>query len=175
MNLKLKNGLIKCFTYLLSISGMAVIVIFQYFTSNNPMPTYAKIAVPCLLALLIFFLIYYKSIKEKINRKLIAIETAKELGKAGRSGGIVGPLLETLGIIIPLILIGGIFVVGGEYLSRTGVVLFEVLGMYLVIVIGNIICDANTQAELKRLEREKAEELAGKIAEKIENLPNKYE
>ena len=79
MNLKLKNGLIKCFTYLLSISGMALIVIFQYFTSNNPMPTYAKIAVPCLLALLIFFLIYYKSIKEKINRKLIAIETAKEI------------------------------------------------------------------------------------------------
>lgn len=175
MNTKLKNGLIKAFTYLLSLSGMAVVVVFQYFTNNNPMPTWAKVVVPCLLALLIAFLVYYKSLKQKINRKLIAIETAKELGKRGKTGSVVANLLETMGIVIPLLLISAIFVIGGQYLQRTGVVLFEILGMYTVIIIGNICCDFNTKEEIKKKEAAMAEDLANKVAEKIENLPKKYE
>jgi len=167
MDLKFKNGLIKAFCYLLSCTGMAVIVVFQYFANNNPMPTWAKIAVPCLLALLILFLVYYKSIKEKINRKLIAIETAKEMGKAGQTNTIVANILEVLGIVVPLLLIATIFVVGGQYLVRTGTVLFEILGMYMVIVIGNIICDTNTKQELKQKELEEAEKMADSIADKI--------
>lgn len=175
MNLKLKNGLIKAFTYLLSLSGMVVVVVFQYFTHNNPMPTWAKVTVPCLLALLIAFLVYYKSLKQKINRKLIAIETAKELGKAAKTNSIVANLLETMGIVVPLLLIAGIFVIGGEYLVRTGTVLFEILGMYTVIIVGNIICDSNTKQELQQKELEQAEKLADNIANRIDKLPKKYE
>lgn len=175
MSVKLKNGLIKAFCYLLSVGGMAAVVVFQYFTEENPMPTGCKIAVPCLIGLLIFFLVYYKSLKDKINRKLMAVETAKELGKAGKTNTIVANLLETMGVVIPLLLIALIFVVGGDYLRQTGVVLFEILGLFTITIIGNIICDSNTKQELKEQELKKAEELAEKLANKIENLPKRYE
>lgn len=128
-----------------------------------------------MIALLILFLVYYKSLKQKINRKLTAIETAKEMGKTGETNAIVANLLEVMGIIIPLALISGIFVLGGQYLVKTGTILFEMLGMYLVIVIGNICCDVNEREELKKKELEKAEEITNKIADKINNLPKKYE
>lgn len=175
MKLKLKNGLIKAFCYLLSIAGMIVVVIFQYISNNNPMPTWTKVLVPCLLTLLIFFLIYYKTLVQKINRKLTAIETAKELGKAGRTNSIVANLLETIGIVVPLLLISLIFIVGGQYLARTGLVLLEILGMFTFVIIGNVICDFNTKEELKRKEAEAKEEFASKVAEKIDKLPKKYE
>lgn len=175
MDIKLKNGLIHALTYLIATSGTVVILIFQYFPKSNPMPTWAKITVPCLLALLIFFLVYFKSLKERINRKLIAIETAKELGKAAKTNSIVANLLETMGIVVPLLLIGLIFIIGGEYLAKTGLVLLEILAMYTVVIIGNIICDSNTKQELAKEELARADALAGKIASKIENLPKKYE
>ena len=173
--LKLKNGLIHALTYLLAGSGVVAVVVFQYFTHNNPMPTWAKVTVPCLLALLIAFLVYFKSLKARINRKLTAIETAKELGKAAKTNTIVANLLETMGIVVPLLLIGLIFIIGGEYLVRTGQVLLEILAMYTVVIVGNIICDANTKQELAKKELEAAEKLADKIADKIDNLPKKYE
>lgn len=175
MSVKVKNIFIKVFAYLLSGAGMITIAVFQYFAESNPMPTWLKVTLPCMIALLILFLVYYKSLKAKINRKLTAIETAKELGKAGETNVIVANLLEVLGIIIPLALISGIFVLGGQYLAKTGIILFEMLGMYLVIVIGNIACDMNTKEELKRKEKEKAEEFVNKIADKVQNLPKKYE
>ena len=175
MKTKAKNGLIKAFSYLISLSGTALILVFQYIANNNPMPTWAKIVVPCLLALLIAFLVYYKLIKERINRKLVAIETAKELGKKGRTSSVVANLLETLGVVIPLLLIATIFCIGGKYLVRTGIVLFEILGMYCFIVIGNIWCDANTRAEHARKEKEAQDKFADQVAEKINNLPNRYE
>lgn len=174
MSVKTKNILIKVFAYLLSGAGMITISVFQYFADSNPMPTWLKVTIPCMIALLILFLVYYKSLKDKINRKLTAIETAKELGKAGETNVIIANILEVIGIIVPLALISGIFILGGQYLVKTGTILFEMLGMYLVIVIGNIACDMNTREELKRKEKEKAEELVNKIAEKIENLPKDY-
>ncbi len=175
MSVKLKNGLIKTFCYLLSITGMAAVVVFQYFSKENPMPLGGKIAVPCLIGLLIFFLIYYKSLKDKINRKLIAVETAKELGKAGKTNTVVANLLETMGVVVPLLLIALVFVIGGNYLRQTGIVLFEILGLFTIVIIGNIICDSNTKQELKEQELKKAEELADKVASKLDNLPKRYE
>ncbi len=174
MNLKLKNGLIKVFAYLLATTGTAVIAVFQYFSEKNQAPVAVKIAVPFLLALLIFFLVYYKFIKEKIKRKLIAVETAREMGNKGRTNSIVANLLETIGIIIPLALIGGIFVIGGKYLVTTGIVLFEILGMYAIIIIGNILCDFNRKQELRKQEAEQAEKLAEKLVDKLK-VPDRYE
>jgi len=174
MSVKSKNILIKVFSYLLSGAGMITIAVLQYFSDNNPAPSWIKVTIPCLIAILILFLVYFKSLKTKINRKLIAIETAKELGQTGETNVIVSNILEVIGIVIPLALISTIFVVGGEYLIKTGQVLFEMLGMYMISVIGNIACDVNQKEELKKKEQEKSEELANKIAEKIENI-NRYE
>jgi len=175
MNTKLKNALIKVFTYLLAGAGTVVILVFQYFSKKNPMPTWAKVTIPCLLALLILFLIYYKPLTAKINRKLTAIETAKELGNPGRTNSIVANLLETIGVVVPLLLVGGIFIIGGQFLVKTGYVLLEILAMYVVVIIGNVICDVNTKEELKKQQRQQAEQFAEKVASKIEKLPKKYE
>lgn len=175
MSLKLKNGLIKALTYTLSLTGTALIIAFQYISDRNPMPTWAKVTVPCLLGLLIAFLIYWKTIKDKINRKLTAIETAKELGKASQTNTIVANILEVLGFVVPMILVASIFCVGGKYLTQTGIVLFEVLGMFTITIIGNICCDTNKKEELRKKEQEQAEEFADKIADKVAQLPKKYE
>lgn len=175
MNTKLKNALIKVFTYLLSGTGMIVILVFQYFSKRNPMPIWAKVIIPCMLAFLIFFLIYYKPLTAKINRKLTAIETAKELGQVCKTNSIVANLLETIGVVVPLLLACGIFIIGGQFLVKTGYVLLEILAMYVVVLVGNVICDINTKEELKKQQREKTEEFAEKVANKIENLPKKYE
>lgn len=175
MSTKMKNGLIKALTYTISLTGTVLIIVFQYISEKNPMPTWAKVTVPCLLGLMIAFLIYWKTIKEKINRKLIAIETAKEIGKAGQTNTIVANILEVMGFVVPLILIASIFCIGGKYLTQTGIVLFEILGMFTVTIIGNICCDANKKEELRQKEAEQAEALADKIAEKIDKLPKKYE
>lgn len=175
MSAKFKNALIKALTYTLSLSGTVVIICFQYITERNPMPAWMKVTIPCLLGLLVFFLIYYKSLKERINRKLIAIETAKEIGKPGKTNSIVANILETLGVVIPMALIAAIFTIGGDYLTQTGVVLFEILGMYCITIIGNIMCDNNKKEELRKQEEAQATALAEKIADKIENFPKKYE
>lgn len=174
MNTKLKNGLIKAFTYILSLSGMVAVIVFQYITKKNPMPTWSKITVPCLIGLLIAFLVYYKSLKQKINRKLIAIETAKELGQTGTTNSVVANLLETMGVVIPLLLIALIFVIGGAYLVKTGQVLFEMLGLYTIIIVGNIVCDSNTKQELQKKELEQSEAMADKVAEKLSKI-KRYE
>lgn len=175
MSLKFKNGLIKALTYTLSLTGTALIIAFQYISDRNPMPAWAKVTVPCLLGLLIAFLIYWKTIKDKINRKLTAIETAKELGKAGQTNTIVANILEVFGFVIPMILVASIFCIGGKWLNQTGVVLFEILGMFSITVMGNICCDMNKKEELRKKEQEQAEEFADKIADKVANLPKKYE
>ncbi len=174
MSAKVKNLFTKIITYMLSLSGMTAIIVFQYIIKNSSPPV-IKITIPCLLALLITFLIYYKALKAKINRKLQAVETAKEIGIKGKTSAIIANLLETIGVVIPMVLIAGIFVLGGKYLVRTGYVLFEILGMYTVIIIGNIICDFNTRQELKQKEVEQAEEFANKIVDKINKTPVRYE
>lgn len=175
MNTKLKNALIKVFTYLLAGSGMVAIMVLQYFSKNNTMPTWIKVTIPVLLALLIFFLVYYKILTAKINRKLTAIETAKELGQQSKTNSVVANLLETIGVVIPLLLVSGIFILGGKFLVKTGYILLELLAMYVVVIIGNVICDMNTKEELKKQQREQAEQFAEKVASKVSNLPKKYE
>ena len=137
MSCKVKNLIIRIITYLLSGLGMAAILIFQYFTIKNPMPTWAKVTVPILIALLVAFLVYYKAIKEKINRKLIAIETAKEIGKAGETNSIVSSLLETIGVVIPLALIG--MLIMGIILmfsfSSTAYLIYSIIGIALFMII----------------------------------------
>lgn len=175
MNLKLKNGLIKAFSYLLAGGGTVAVLVFQYFTKKNPSPVAVKVLIPCMIALLIAFLVYYKAIKKKIDRKLIAIETAKELGKKGKTSSLVSNLLETIGIVLPLALIAGIFMIGGEYLVKTGLILFEILGFYSIVIIGNIICDYNTKQEIRKKEIEQAEAFAESVAKKVGELADRFE
>ncbi len=171
MSVKVKNALIRTVCYLLSGVGSALVVVFQYVVERDGMLASVKIIIPCLIALLVAFLIYYKSIKEKINRKLIAIETAKEIGKTPKTNTIISTLLEALGIVIPLLLMATIFVIGGEYLVQIGKILFEILGLFSITIIGNMICDANSKQEMKEKELKKAQELADIISKKI---PKQY-
>ncbi len=83
--------------------------------------------------------------------------------------------MEAIGVIVPLLLVGGIFILGGQFLVKTGYVLLEILAMFVVVIIGNVICDMNTKEELKKQQREKAEQFAEKVASKVSNLPKKYE
>lgn len=175
MSVKTKNVLIRLISWLLAGGGMVLITIFQYFSTKNQAPIAIKIAVPALLGLLIAFLVYYKSIKAKISRKLTAIQTAKELGQVGQTNTIVANLLDTLGVVLPLLLIGAIFVIGGKYLVMIGAILFEILGLYSIIIVGNVLCDNNKNQELKEKEANEQLKMAESIATKIEETIKKYE
>jgi hypothetical protein len=176
MSVKLQNLLIKIFTWTLALGGMVYLFVKQYMESPG-VSIVVKIGLPVLVAFWILFMKYYKSWQQSMERKLIAIATAGELGKVGATGPVVANILDSMGLVVPTAIMALIFVVGGQFLFQTGIMLFEVLALYMLPVIGKIIRDKNSRAEALREESKKenalADVMADKIANKIQQNPKK--
>ena len=91
-----------------------------------------KIGFIGLMILFVLFLIAWKWINDKINRKLQAIETANEMGVVGQTSLLVKTLLNFIGLIIPLVLVGGMFYYVGSYFNQVGGVILKV-GLIMII------------------------------------------
>ena len=167
MSAKTKNIIIQSIAYVLFLGLILYIVIVQYIQKLE-IPKLQKIALPSLIAVLVLFLVFYKKIKEKIARKLSAIETAKELGNAGTTNSVTVCILESLGVVVPVALLAAIFLVGGSYLKEIGKILVECLLIYLLPFAGNIWCKCNIKAEMIEKKTQADEKLAEKIASKMQ-------
>lgn len=91
-----------------------------------------KIGFIGLMLLFIVFMIVWKWLNDKINRRLQAIETANELGVVGQTSLVVKTLLNFVGLIIPLILVGGMFYYVGAYFNQVGGVILKI-GLIMII------------------------------------------
>lgn len=167
MRAKTKNILIQSVAYTLFFAFVLYVVIVQYIQKLE-IPRLQKIALPSLLSILILFLVFYKKIKEKIARKLAAIETARELGATGTTSSVSICILESLGVVVPVALLATIFLLGGSYLKEVGKILVECLLAYLLPFAGNIWCKCNTKAESIEQKVEAEDKLAEKIANKMQ-------
>lgn len=167
MNAKTKNAIIQTISYTLFLAFVLYVVIVQYLQKLE-IPKLQKIALPSLICSLILFLVFYKKLKEKVTRKLIAIDTAKEMGNVGTSSSVTICFLESLGVIVPIALLAAIFLMGGIYLKEIGKILLECLLVYLLPFAGNMWCKSNTKAELLEKQTQAEDKLAEKIAEKLQ-------
>lgn len=167
MSAKTKNMIIQSISYTLFLGLIGYIVIVQYIQKLE-IPKLQKIALPSLISVLVLFLVFYKKIKEKIARKLSAIETAKELGNAGTTSSVTVCILESLGVVVPVALLAAIFLIGGSYLKEIGKILVECLLIYLLPFAGNIWCKCNIKAEMIEKKTQADDKLAEKIASKMQ-------
>jgi hypothetical protein len=166
MSVNFQNWLIKWFTWTLALGGMVWLFVKQYIESPGVKIT-AKIGIPVLVAFYILWDKYYKSWQQSMERKLIAITTAGELGKVGSTGPVVANIIDVMGIIVPVATISVIFIIGGAFLQRTGILLLEVLALYMIPVIGKIIRDKNSRDAALKAEAQKDDQLAEKVANKM--------
>lgn len=164
---KLINFAIHILSLALSLTGVSLVCVFQYFAKAE-MTTTVKIAFPLLIAGMIVTLTAYGWLKKKIDRRLQAIETAKELGQVGTTGSISKNLLGAIGLILPLIWVAVILVVIGDNATHTGIVLFEIIGILQINTFGNIICDANTRNAIINEQVAQEGEFANIVAQKLQ-------
>jgi hypothetical protein len=160
---KVINGLIHALSLSLSLTGISLVLVFQYF-KDAEISTKIKIALPILLAGMFVTLVTYGWIKDKIKMRLQAIETVKELGQVGATGTITKNLLGAISYILPLIWVAVILVVVGEFTTKTGIILLEVMAIAQVTTFGNVIADLNTKSTILKEKAAQEDVFAQKVA-----------
>lgn len=79
-----------------------------------------KIGFIGLMILFIVFVIVWGWLRDKINRKLQSIDTANEMGVVGQTSILWKTVLNFIGVIVPLTLVGGMFYYVGAYFNQVG-------------------------------------------------------
>jgi len=148
-------------------AGILWVLIKEYLNSTDGPSLPVKIAIPSIVTVLFIFNVYYKSWAQSIERKLIAIATADELGKASLTSAFTAVFLDALGIIVPTTLYATLFLIGGNFLVSVGKMLFICLALYMVPLFGKIIVRINTKEEIRKKEEENRKKMADEVAEKV--------
>jgi 3-deoxy-D-manno-octulosonic-acid transferase len=167
MSVKMQNTLIDILSRLLSVGGTVYILTSQYINSKVEVGLSVKIAIPTIIVVIFIFNLHYKSWQQGVERRLIAITTAQELGKAGTTKPVTAVFLDAFGIIVPMAMYATLFVIGGKFLQVTGIVLFECLAVYMIRLVGKVLMTINNNEELQAQEKQQAEEMAEKVADKV--------
>lgn len=170
MKSKVNNLFIHLMTWL-SCAVVAVLTIYVFY-SVTPLTTEAiditkakKIGVGVLLVLLVAFQIVAHKVEKVVDRKLQAYDTAIEMNQVGRGSVIFTNVLKLVQMIFPEIVILILLCLITSWNIANYFVL--VLIACLIPVIGNIISDFNTRAEIKINNKKQEDELIKKIANKV--------
>lgn len=126
-----------------------------------------KIGFIGLLLLFVVFLILWNWLNAKINRKLQAIETANEMGVVGQTSLVVKTLLNFVGLIIPLVLVGGLFYYVGAYFNQIGGVILKIALITLIPMITFYFYEYMKRNELVAKTTSEKEQLIKGVAEEV--------
>ena len=124
-----------------------------------------KIGIGVSFVLLFIFYIFSSKISKIINRKIQSYENAKELNVVGRSSIIFTNILKLLEILFPEVLV--LLLICFCLSWNVAAYFIVVLVAMLIPMIGNIDCDLNTRAEIKRLNQVKEDKFVEKVANNI--------
>ena len=163
---KIKQLLIKFIGWGASSILITVVLIFQLFIKTE-VPSYVKIGVPALMAGLIIFFVLYKYLKEFINRKLTAAETAKTLGHT------VSPIYSVLSdclIVVPLALVATLFLIIGPWARTVGLILLECSGLLQFGFVSNVITQIGKNNLINQSELEKMQANNIAIAKEVKKI-----
>jgi hypothetical protein len=126
-----------------------------------------KIGFIGLLALFIVFMIVWGWVNKKINMKLQAISTANEMGVVGQTSLLWKTLLNFIGVIIPLVLVGGMFYYVGAYFNQIGGAILKIAAITLIPMVAYYFAEYIHQNELTAMRNAEQEALIKGVADEV--------
>lgn len=163
---KFRNFMTHLITWLMALVaiGLAVttFILTEISEKEFMLQNWQKISIGICFVLMFIFHIFSNKISKIVNRKIQAYENAKELNVVGRSSIIFTNILKLLEILFPEVIVLVLICSCLGWNVATSFVI--VLVAMLIPMIGNIDCDFNTRAEIKRLNQIKEDKFAEKVA-----------
>ena len=166
-SVKYKNTWLHLNSWLITISLLVVSI--TGFIMDDPLiietviiNTPRKISIGVILGIFLMFRIFFPRIKNIVNRKITAYETAKEIKVTGRSSVIFINFLKLFEILFPeitLLILLSLFVS-----LNVSVYFILILVASVIPMLANIIVDLNLRKEAKKLKEKEQDDLAHKIA-----------
>ena len=166
---KVKNFIVHLTSWLMALVaiGLAIttFILTEVSEKEFTLENWQKISIGVCFVLMFIFHIFSSKVSKIINRKIQAYENAKELNVVGRSSIIFTNILKLLEILFPevIVLVLICSCLGWNVATSFAIVLVAML----IPMIGNIDCDFNTRAEIKRLNQVKEDKFAEKAADNM--------
>lgn len=166
---KFRNFMTHLITWLIALVaiGLAVttFILTEISEKEFMLQNWQKISIGVCFVLMFIFHIFSNKISKIVNRKIQSYENAKELNVVGRSSIIFTNILKLLEILFPEVIVLVLICSCLGWNVATSFVI--VLVAMLIPMIGNIDCDFNTRAEIKRLNQIKEDKFAEKVADNM--------
>lgn len=166
---KVRNFFTHFFTYAMALTAIALSIatfaMVEVEVKDYNLTNLRKIGIGVSFVLLFIFYIISSKVSKIINRKIQSYENAKELNVVGRSSIIFTNLLKLFEILFPEVLV---LLLICFCLSWNAAAYFIVVLVAMAIpMIGNIECDFNTRAEIKRNKQIEEDKFAEKVADNM--------
>lgn len=166
---KIKNFFIHLTTWLMALVAIALaittFVMVEIEVTEFDLTNLRKIGIGVSFVLLFIFYIFSSKISKIINRKIQSYENAKELNVVGRSSIIFTNILKLLEILFPEVLV--LLLICFCLSWNVAAYFIVVLVAMLIPMLGNIDCDLNTRAEIKRNKQIEEDKFAEKVADNM--------
>lgn len=166
---KVKNFFLHLTTWLMALVAIALsvatFVMVEVKVTEFELTNLRKIGIGVSFVLLFIFYIFSNKVSKIINRRIQAYENAKELNIVGRGSIIFTNILKLLEILFPEVLV--LLLICFCLSWNVAAYFIVVLAAMLIPMIGNIDCDFNTRAEIKRLNQIKEDKFAEKVADNM--------
>ena len=166
---KIKNFFIHLTTWLMALVAIALSVatfaLVDIKGTEVDIGNVRKIGIGVSFVLLFIFYIFSNKVSKIINRRIQAYENAKELNVVGRGSIIFTNILKLLEILFPEVLV--LLLICFCLSWNVATYFIVVLVAMLIPMIGNIDCDLNTRAEIKRNKQIEEDKFAEKVADNM--------
>ena len=166
---KVKNFFLHLTTWLMALVAIALsvatFVMVEVQVTEFELTNLRKIGIGVSFVLLFIFYIFSNKVSKIINRKIQSYENAKELNVVGRSSIIFTNILKLLEILFPEVLV--LLLICFCLSWNVAAYFIVVLVAMLIPMIGNIDCDLNTRAEIKRNKQIEEDKFAEKVADNM--------
>ena len=166
---KVKNFFVHLTTWLMALVAIALsvatFVMVEVQVTEFELTNLRKIGIGVSFVLLFIFYIFSSKVSRIINRRIQAYENAKELNIVGRGSIIFTNILKLLEILFPEVLV--LLLICFWLSWNVAAYFIVVLVAMLIPMIGNIDCDLNTRAEIKRNKQIEEDKFAEKVADNM--------
>ena len=166
---KVKNFFLHLTTWLMALVAIALSVttfaLVDIKGTELEIGNARKIGIGVSFVLLFIFYIFSNKVSKIINRRIQAYENAKELNVVGRGSIIFTNILKLLEILFPEVLV--LLLICFCLSWNVAAYFIVVLVAMLIPMIGNIDCDLNTRAEIKRNKQIEEDKFAEKVADNM--------
>lgn len=132
-----------------------------------------KIGFIGLMALFVIFIIVWRYLQKFIDRKLQAIETAKELNVIGKTSLWWTTILEWIGIVVPLLIVGGLFYFVGNYFNQIGQTILTMTSILVIPFVATIVYKIIERNEMINADQLKQEKFVKSVAEEVKKVTYK--